>query len=168
MAETQGKPSLSRVVVELTEMPENRPKTAKTGLSAAQERALVSLLSCPSQEAAAQQAQVGTRTLRRYLKDPAFAQEYLARRKELMAAAVSLAQQHAASMVIVQIVIAKDPAMPPSTRVTAAMNVLSLGQAGLQAEDLEQRILKLEGVLYGNESGITGSKNGTNHRRVFR
>lgn len=72
-----------------------------------------------------------------------FQSEYLLRRRELMSGAISLAQQQAATMVAVQVTIARDTAMPPSVRVSAASNVYDIAHRGLEIEDLAERIGQL-------------------------
>jgi hypothetical protein len=144
-------------------MSKTRTKSEKTGLTAAQERALVALLSTPTNEMAAKQAGLTSRTLRRYLRTPEFQAEYLARRREMLSHAIALAQQHAAAMVAVQISIAKDATMPASVRVSAANNVYGIGDSGLKTEDLEVRIAQLEGKFH--EIGIKTHGNGTGSGR---
>jgi hypothetical protein len=141
-------------------MAEKRPKAAENGsLSARQEKALVALLACPTHEMAAKQAGIGTRTLRDYLQQPAFQAAYLARRKEAMAAAVALAQQHATDCVAVLLTIAKDKEMPPSARVSSANSVFSIADNGLKMEDLEVRIANLE-EMFNEQLGKTPAQNG--------
>jgi hypothetical protein len=149
-------------------MPKTRNISEETGLTSAQERALLSLLSTPTHEMAAKQAGITSRTLRKYLRTPAFHAEYLARRREMMSSAIALAQQFAADMAAVQITLAKDAGTPPSVRVAAASAVLNLGQTGLQTEDLEARINRLEEVLNDINTDVTGSSNGTHSRRIRR
>ena len=103
----------------------------------------MALLSSSTQEAAARQSGLTSRTLRRYLRIPAFRDEYRQRRRELMTGAVALAQQQAATMVAVQVTIARDTAMPPSVRVSAASNVYDIAHRGLEVEDLTERIGQL-------------------------
>ncbi len=138
-------------------------KAEESGLTAAQERALVMLLSSPTHEMAAEKAGITSRTLHRYLRTPEFRAEYLARRREMLSSAVSLAQQCAVDMAAVQISIAKDAAMPPSVRVAAANNIFSIAMGGLQ-EDLEERIVGLEERIH--ELGLTSRTNGTGARRL--
>jgi hypothetical protein len=138
-------------------MAETRTKSEETGLTAAQQRALVALLSTPTHETAAKQAGLTSRTLRRYLRLPEFRAEYLARRREMMSSAIVLAQQNAVDMVQVQITIANDPSAPASVRVSAANNVYGIGDNGQKTEDIEARIHALEERL--NELGIKTETN---------
>jgi hypothetical protein len=139
-------------------MPKKRQTLAESGLSARQERVLLALLSSPTHEAAAKQAGVAGRTLRSYLQLPEFRAEYLQRRRELMSAAIALAQQNAVAMVAVQITIARDATMPASIRVSAANNVFGIADAGLKTETIEERIQALEEQL--EELGIKAGTNG--------
>jgi hypothetical protein len=61
-----------------------RTNAVKKGLTAQQERALLALLSTTSQEAAARQCGLASRSLQRYLADPVFQAEYRQRRRELV------------------------------------------------------------------------------------
>jgi hypothetical protein len=152
-----------------TDLAGTRTKAVKTGLTASQERVLLALLSTPTHEAASRQAGITSRTLRRYLQLPAFRDEYLQRRRELMSQAIALAQQYATSMVAVQISIARDVNVPPSVRVSAANNVYNIGDAGQRTEDLTSRVLALEEMINEfNVTNIKGSRNGKLAVRVGR
>jgi hypothetical protein len=142
-------------------MAETRTKSQESGLTAKQERALVAMLATRTHEAAAKQAELTTATLRRYLRVPAFHDEYLRRRRELMSSAITLAQQHAVSMVQVLVDLAQDPDTPASVRVSAANNVYNIGDAGQRTEDLAESVAKLEELL-NDELTIIGIKNKVN------
>jgi hypothetical protein len=122
---------------------EMRNNPAKSGLSARQERVLLALLSTPTHEAAAKQAGVSSRTLRKYLHDLTFLAAYRQRRAELVSAGVALAQQYYSEMIAVQITIAKDSRVSPATRVTAAEHVKGTAHKGVE-EALELRVAALE------------------------
>ena len=124
-------------------MAEIRTNSEQSGLTPSQERALLALLSTTTNEDAAKQAGLTSRTLRRYLRLPAFRAEYLLRRREMMSRAIALAQQNALDMVQVQIDIANDTNTPPSIRVSAAHNVYGIGDNGQKTEDFEVRIKAL-------------------------
>ena len=129
--------------------------------------ALLALLSTTSHEAAAKQAGLTSRTLRRYLETPEFRDVYLQRRRELMSQAIVLAQQNALNMVWVLIDIANDSSTPASVRVSAANNVYSIGDNGLQTEDLAAQITELAAEVEQLKSQYAGgSRNG--HRRGVR
>jgi hypothetical protein len=126
-------------------MTETRTKADESGhLTASQERALIFLLTTTTHEAAAEQSGISTRSLRRYLRMPEFRAEYLRRRGELISQAVTLAHQHALSMVGILVDIASDADMPASVRVSAAHHVFSIADNGRKVEDLEARIAALE------------------------
>ena len=142
-------------------MAKKRTKAEKSGLTATQERALLALLSTRTNEEAAKQAGLTSRTLRRYLRTPVFRAEYLLRRREMMSRAIALAQQNALDMVQVQIDIANDPNSPASVRVSAANNVYGIGDAGLQTEDLAAEMKDLAAEVERLKSLYTaGSRKG--------
>jgi hypothetical protein len=144
-----------------------RTKADKGGLTAAQERALRALLVTSNHEEAARQAGLTSRTLRRYLNLPAFREEYLNRRRDLMTSAICRAQRAATDMVEVLISVATDEEAPASARITAANSVYGIGADGLRMEDLETRISALEELLDENLTGIgiKGRANGAGGRR---
>ena len=142
-------------------MAEIRTNSEQSGLTPSQERALLALLSTTTNEDAAKQAGLTSRTLRRYLRLPAFRAEYLLRRREMMSRAIALAQQNALDMVQVQIDIANDPNSPASVRVSAANNVYGIGDAGLQTEDLAAEMKDLAAEVERLKSLYTaGSRKG--------
>jgi hypothetical protein len=143
-------------------MTEKRPNPAEVGLTPRQEKALAALLTCVSHEQAAAQSGITTRSLRRYLADPAFSLEYRTRRKELMGQAVALAQRFSLDCIEVMVSIAKDVDMLPNTRVTAANSVFSIADDGLKTEDVIARIEALEG-MFNEQLEKTPSQNGAVH-----
>jgi hypothetical protein len=126
---------------------ETRTKTEISGLTATQERALVALLSTTTTEEAAKRAGLTSRTLRRYLRIPEFRAEYLERRREIVSAALTLAQQRAPVAVSVLSTIMGDTSKPPTVRVSAASKVLDVAVKGVETEDLVERVAELQAEI---------------------
>jgi hypothetical protein len=126
------------------EMTEKRPKEAKGGLTRAQERVLMALLSCATHRQAAAQAGVSERSLRRHLRDPEFHEEFLKRLREIVTAAVTLAQQRGPEAVTVLCDIMNDPYNPPTARLAAAGKILDVAIKGVETENLAQQVSELK------------------------
>ena len=117
----------------------------KKSLTAKQEKALASLLSQPTIGLAASQAQIGERTLTRWLgEDSAFKSEYLRLRREVLNNAVFQLQKACNHAVNVLISVMHDPEKPANARVSAAVKVLELSFKAVETEDIEQRLTALE------------------------
>jgi hypothetical protein len=142
-------------------MVKTRNLSEDSGLTPAQERTLVALLSTPNHEMAAKQAGITSRTLRKYLRTPEFRTEYQTRRREMLASAIALAQQYAVDMAAVQISLAKDTNISPSVRVTAANNIFGIAMSGTQ-EDLLERIERLE-EMFAEQSVVTNGHRKRTH-----
>jgi hypothetical protein len=126
-------------------MAKKRQESVGNGtLSARQEKALAALLVAPTHQVAAEQAGISPRTLRDYLRQPAFHQEYLARRRQIVSAAVSLAQQRAPAAVAVLCSIMSDSGNPPTARLAAAGKVLDMALRGVEIEDMAQQVAELQ------------------------
>lgn len=113
-------------------------------LSGKQAHALNALLTCGTLTDAAKQSGVGTRTLFRYLKDPAFIECYRAARAEQVRQAVCQVQRIGAKAAKVLEQVLDDAFAKPSARVMAARTVLDLGLRAVEMEDLEARLSALE------------------------
>lgn len=116
------------------------PKT----LTHNQQQCVLALLSEPSIAAAAKKAQVGERTLHRWLRQPVFGREYRAARREAFAQAIGLTQRSSAVAVAMLLRIMHDPKATSSARVTAATNILKFARESIELDDLAERITVLE------------------------
>lgn len=108
------------------------------------EQAVAALLSQRSIEEAARATGVSARTLRRWLKIPEFREFYLQARGETVTQASARLQQGSGAAATTLLKMMVDPNAPAATKVRAAQCVLELGQKGLELEDLEIRIARLE------------------------
>ena len=113
-------------------------------LSAKQEAALVALLAQPTLSHAAQACGLNEKTLRRWLKQPVFAEEYRTLRRQMTQQAIAQAQQVSGQAVLVLRALMMSNDAPASARVAAARSILELAMKGLETEDLLQRIEALE------------------------
>jgi hypothetical protein len=134
-----------------------------SSLSRAQEKALAALLAQPTIALAAASAQVGERTLYRWLAEhQAFQAEYRRMRRQVLNNAIWTMQRAADKAVAVAISLMSDPETPSSTRLAAARAVLELSLEFLKVEELEERLRLLEERLEGNAAiGIQTVSNRT-------
>jgi uncharacterized protein with ATP-grasp and redox domains len=115
-------------------------------LSPTQHNALYALLTEPTIRQAAKAADVSERQVYRWLKTPAFADEYRAVRRAAMQQAIARLQQfsgHAAAT-LVQLMAVSNPA---AVRLAAAAKVLEFGIKGTEIEDLRDEIERLYALV---------------------
>ena len=118
----------------------------------AEDAALAALLTQPTVEAAAGQAEISPATLYRWLADPIFKARYRAARRQVVEHAVSGLQQAAGKAVTALVAIAEDAAAPAAARVSAARAILDQTFRGLETFDLADEIAALKRQL-GEGSG---------------
>lgn len=99
-------------------------------LSRKQEAAIAALMTCPSIPQAAEQAKVGVRTLRRWIREPAFDLAYRTERRKLVEHAVS--QLQGAMGQAVECLVRNLTDAVPSVQVKAAMGIMSLAFKGVE------------------------------------
>ncbi len=127
-------------------------------LKAKQEAAIIALLSQPTIKQAAEQAQVGERTLHTWLKDDqTFLAAYRDARRQSFSHAVSMSQQYSSLAVNTVGKIMVDPAAQTSSKVAAASAVLRFGRESMELDDLAVR---LEALEHSAQSPPTGSQMG--------
>ena len=108
------------------------------------EQAIVALLTQPNVERAAEAIQISYATLRRWMKDQTFRQDYMAARRESMVQAVGFLQQAASTAVEALVTVAQDKEAPHSARVQAARCILEIGFKAMEQEDIGERLAILE------------------------
>jgi hypothetical protein len=108
-----------------------------------QDAALRALLANNTIEAAARQAGISSRTLRRYMQRPAFAEALRAARRETVRGISKRLQDAAVEAVDTLRAVMKDESAP-GPRVTAARCILELSFKAAELEEVEQRIAALE------------------------
>ena len=120
------------------------PDAPETGLTAAQEGAILALLSEPSIAQAARTASVGQRTLHTWLREPLFLDEYRRARREAFSQAIGLTQRSSAAAVATLLRVMHDPTAPWPSRVQAASHVLRFARESIELDDLAARVERLE------------------------
>jgi hypothetical protein len=110
------------------------------GKTRQRERAVAALLSQPTIQNAAEETGISSRTLKRWLNDPAFQDLYRAAKNELLAAATTRLRAAAGQAVTVLDSVANDAKATSAARVTAAKAILELA---LRAHELENQELRL-------------------------
>ena len=111
------------------------------------EHAISALLGAPTVQEAAQVAQVGERTLWRWLQEPEFQRAYMQARRQVVSQAVARLQQATGEAVEGLQEVLKNDDASSSAKVSAARTILELSFKALELEDLEARITELEEVL---------------------
>ena len=113
-------------------------------LSRNQESAISALLVNPTMSEAASAAGIGEVTLWRWLRIPAFREQYRLPRREAVSQAVGQLQAACSVAVVALIDISRDVNSPASSRVSAARTVLEMALKGVELEDLAVRVEELE------------------------
>jgi len=108
------------------------------------EQAISALLVSPTVQEAAQVAQIGERTLWRWLQEPEFQRAYRQARRQAVSQAVARLQQASSEAVEALSSVMNDTEAPASSKVSAAKAVLELSFKAVELEDLESRITILE------------------------
>jgi len=115
-----------------------------SGLTGRQEAAVIAMVCEPSIERAAKQAEVGVRTLKRWLDDPPFIVALRKARRQAFTQAIAMCQRYAPMAAGIIAKVASDPTTPAHVKVSAASQVLKFGREGLELDDLAARIEMLE------------------------
>ena len=106
--------------------------------------AIAALLTQRNIEEAARAAGVGTRTLIRWLKLPAFGKEYRKARREAVQQSVARMQQATGAAASVVLKLMTDPNVPAAVKLRAAECVFDRAIKGVELEDIEARVAELE------------------------
>jgi len=115
-------------------------------ITAKQEKAIMELLRNPTVRDASQQAQVGERTLWRWLQEDDFREAYMEARKQAFSRALGLLQQALSEAVLVLKDVMNNPETRDSSRVSSAKAILDTGLKAMELDDLEERISRLESM----------------------
>jgi hypothetical protein len=123
-------------------------------LSRKMEAAVAALLISPTVEAAAAQAGVSDRTLRTWLKQPAFKEAFRQARRRLVDTAVLLLQH--ASQRAVHTLVKELEGAKASDRIRAAVALLDQCFRGLEALDLAESMAELRELVEGRGGHVHG------------
>ena len=115
-----------------------------SGLSRKQEEAIVALLNQRTVDEAARVVDISSRTLYRWLKQPAFAAAYREARHEVYGQSIARLQQMSPAAVSTLAKIMVDPNAPAASRVRAADCVLERAGRATEFEDYEARLAIVE------------------------
>ncbi len=114
------------------------------------ERAIAALLTCRTIKKAAEEADVSERTMLRWMKDPAFREEYERAKRDLLSGAINRLRLGSfdAAMRLHRTVL--DRNAPVGVSVSAAGRLLDLLREFARDEDLSSRVDRLEELLKGD------------------
>jgi hypothetical protein len=108
-------------------------------LTPQQERAITTLLTSPTLEAAAKKARVSTATLRRWRQEPSFAAAYKEARLALLEASTTALRSAAADAVATLTEIMRSQEARPADRVRSAHIVLESAYKSIQFDEITER-----------------------------
>ena len=111
------------------------------------EQAISALLSQPTLKAAAEVAGIGEKTLWRWLQNEDFQDAFMEVRRQLVQQVVSNIQRSMSKAVNTLLEVMDDPDSPASSKVQAARSIIDVGLKGLELEDFELRLSRLEDHL---------------------
>ena len=131
--------------------PQHRQKAAKTGINRRQSQAIAALLAHPTVAQAAAAAQVGERTLRDWMAQPAFTAAYGLARQQLITTAIGNLHHSATAAARALKEIAEDGMAPPAARVSAARAILESSFRGAELMEIEERLTSIETRIAGKE-----------------
>ncbi|MCC6678183.1 MAG: hypothetical protein IT436_13665 [Phycisphaerales bacterium] len=133
----------------------DRPPPPMRELTVQEEKAIIALISESTIKKAAAKAEMGERTLHRWLTDPFFAAAYRQARRINFAQAISVCQMLAPAAMSVLGRVMSDPASPPAARVAAATSILKFARESIELDDLVERLCSLERRAQGEADPAT-------------
>ena len=107
------------------------------------EAAIAALLTAKNYEEAARATGIGLKTLKRWLREPEFIEEYRRARWEGVEQAYARAQHSTGAATTVLQKVMVDSATPPSSRIRAALGLFGIAREGLNL-DIDTRVSALE------------------------
>jgi len=119
-------------------------QTEREQFSQKHETAIVALLEQPTLTKAAEKIGVNQATLFRWLKEEDFRERYFEVRREAVSQAVSRLQQVMTGAVDILYDIGQDKNVAANVRVTAAKAIIDRAIKGVELEDIEVRLTRLE------------------------
>jgi hypothetical protein len=108
------------------------------------EEAIIALLSQSGIDQAARVAGIGTRTLMRWLQNPAFKAAYHKARRDAFGQATARLQQASGAAVSTILKIMLDKDNPAASRLRAAESVVDHAAKAIEIEEIEARVTALE------------------------
>jgi hypothetical protein len=121
----------------------------RTKFGRKKEAAILALLTSRNVEDAALQADVGARTIYRWMKEPEFDAAYREAKRAAFSQAIARLHQMTAAAVTTLGKVMIEPNTPPATKVRAADSVLDHAAKAIELEDVEARVSELERAAVG-------------------
>ncbi len=118
--------------------------TKSGDLSSKQVRAIEALLACDTLGKACEVAKISRTTMYRYLKDPVFDKEFKTTKKQMVNRAILRLQQTCGDASRALAEICRDRDAPPSSRVSAAREIIHNTLKAIELEEIEDRLQSLE------------------------
>jgi hypothetical protein len=119
-------------------------------LSPEQQKAVLALLNQPTIAKAAEECGVTTRTMYRWMDEPAFGEAYRRARRQAFSQAISMSQKYAPVALQALAKIVTDEKQPTSCRVSAASAILKFSRESLELDDLAARLDAVEAQVRGD------------------
>ena len=118
------------------------------------EEAIAALLTQRNVEEAAKAVGVATKTLLRWMKEPAFEKAYWEARRRAYSQAIARRQQGTTAAATTLLKLLIDPGTPASVKVRAAEAIFNHSHKAIEIEDVEARVAELERASegYGNRT----------------
>lgn len=113
-------------------------------------KALEALIAEDTVEKAAKAAGIGRNSMYRYLRDPEFDRELKKAKRQLVNRAILRLQQSCGDASRALAEIARDKEAPPSSRVSAAKEILSNALKAIELEEVQERLESIEKRLMIN------------------
>jgi transposase-like protein len=117
------------------------------------EAAIEALLTQRNVEEAARSINIGTQTLRRWMKIPEFEEAYLEARRAAVSQSNARLQQASSAAVTSLLKIMVDGNAPASARVRAADSVLDHAKQAIEIDDIQARLNALEQTVKSSNRG---------------
>jgi ACT domain-containing protein len=118
--------------------------TSKDILTGKKLKAIEALIACDTIDEACTVCGISRTTMYRYLKEPLFDKELKVAKRQLINRAILRLQQTCGDATRALAEICRDKKAPPSSRVSAAKEILSSALKSIELEEIEERIKNLE------------------------
>lgn len=116
-------------------------------LTRKKEQAISALLSQSTIKMAAETVGISEKSLRRWLQNQDFHDAYLQARRQVVQQVISNVQNSMKKAVETLLKVMDNPDSPASSKVQAARSIIEVGLRGLEIEDFELRLSRLEDHL---------------------
>jgi len=118
--------------------------TPQKTLTGRKVKAIKALLSYDTIDEASKAVKISRSTMYRYFNDPLFVKELRVAKRQMVNRAIMRLQQTCGDATTALAEICRDKEAPPSSRITAAKEILNQSIKAIELEEIEQRITILE------------------------